>query len=390
MTGPNKTVTVSGDRFITDDNGATLTDTSGYSAIGSFTNSEPNVVYVFGKYVSTWGTTSPEGHPRTLAQLVADTASHEAGHSFNLAHHTGVDASGNASDYHVGGPVTTPIMGDNTAGDRTLWSAYTSYGTSYDAIARLTTVLGARADDHASGTWFAEPLTFSGTANFFTTKATVSGVIEKTSDQDWFKFSTTGAGVNINLSTVQFANLDAKLDVYKMVWTPFGNAASLIASIDGPTLFGAPFSGLGASYSANLAAGDYMVAVKSHGGYDDLGNYTLTVTQNTLQVVVGGVNANATYAAVQTPTAPATVNGARLTSDKFAGGLGQGGAENKRSAAIDAIYSSWDGPAVGMNYAVRPIAKIADLGDARAWENLETFTRTGLAAGRDAVKALVA
>lgn len=389
VTGPQSTVTLFGDRFITNDNGATLLDTSGYSAIGSFTNGEPNVVYVFGKYLSTWGTTSPEGHPRSLAALVANTTSHEAGHSFGLAHHTGVDASGAASDYHVGGPLTTPIMGDNTAGDRTLWSAYNSYGSSYDAIGRLTTVLGGRTDDHPSGTWFAEPLAFS-SMGLFTTRSIVSGVIEKTSDQDWFKFSTGGAAVSFDLKTVEFANLDAKLEVYKMVPTPFGRAASLIAAVDGPTLFGAPFSGLGASYSANLGAGDYMVAVKSHGGYSDLGNYTLTVSQNTLRVVTGGVGTYGGVAAAQAYTAPTSVTGVGAGSNKFAGGLGQGEYVGERSLAVDAVYSAWQAPEGGGRLAFRPTSRTAELSEARLWENLDALMPASIRAGQIAADALVA
>ena len=63
VNGPRRSVSVSGDRFIAD-----ITERRrqpgrhvGLRGIDSFTNSEPNVVYVFGKYLSTWGTTSPEG-----------------------------------------------------------------------------------------------------------------------------------------------------------------------------------------------------------------------------------------------------------------------------------------------------------------------------------------
>src|SRR5688500_10264829 len=64
-TGPNSTINVSGDRFIANNSGQ-LVDTSGYAAINSFTNAEPNVVYVFAKYMSTWGNIDSEGHFRDL------------------------------------------------------------------------------------------------------------------------------------------------------------------------------------------------------------------------------------------------------------------------------------------------------------------------------------
>ncbi len=368
VTGPNSTVALSGDRFITNDSGRTLLDTSGYAAIDSFTNSEPNVVYVFGKYMSTWGTTSPEGHARSLAALVANTASHEAGHAFGLVHHEGVNASGNASNYHVGSSVTTPIMGDNTAGDRTLWSVYTEGSTTYDSIQRLTSTLGARPDDHPSGTWFARPLSFTSTSKF-SSQSTIAGIIEKTSDQDWFRFSTSGASVSINLKTVEFANLDARLEVYKVVPTWFGSSTSLIASVDGPILFGAPFSGLGASYNASLAAGDYMVAIKSHGGYGDLGNYTLTVGQNTLYAG-GSVIGVKQLSTASTTSTSSTTSSTTLATSSMSGGQGQGmTSDPQRISAVDAVFDALGRTTRMEQLSWMPTAKKRDVAPAIGWTN---------------------
>jgi hypothetical protein len=360
-------INLSGDRFITNDNGATLRPNSGYAAIGSFTNAEPNVVYVFGKFLSTsaWGTTSPEGHTRSLAALVANTASHEAGHSFGLLHHEGVDASGFASNYHVGGSLTTPIMGDGSAGDRTLWSSYNSDGANFDSIARLTSALGARPDDHPNGPWTASPLTFT-SSNLYASYATVTGIISKTADQDWFKFSTAGAGFTFSLNTVEFANLDAKLELYSVANTAFGPWATLIASVDGPTSAGAPFSGLGASYSANLAAGDYLIAVKSHGGYGDLGNYRLKVKQN-YDAVVGGVYAQALATPAPIPTTPVKGASSRMASS-LTGGAGPSAANVNRVAAIDASYGFLADPA-GKSESLK-LAKKTDPVDAIIYEKL--------------------
>jgi hypothetical protein len=358
-------IPIKGDRFITD-NGVDLVDTSGYSAINSFNNDEPNVVYVFGEYLKTWSRTSPEGHSRPLAMLIANTASHEAGHSFGLVHDTGLDVNGDPTEYDVGGPVTTPIMGDNSAGDRTLWSQYTSGSTHYDAIQILTSNLGARPDDHPGGTWFAAPLTFVGNSVARnTSRAAVSGVVETTSDQDWFKFSTSGASFTFDLQTVEFANLDAKLEIYKSVPTFFGSKASLIASIDGPTLFGAPFSNLGATYSVNLAAGDYLVAVKSHGGYDDLGNYTLVVTQTTpgfTHGVLGTTGTNVLYltAPVSTTSTSTTTTGATTLATRTAGGSGQSTSSADGSSAADAFYAQLGGPIQATPRIVAPPIKAVE------------------------------
>ena len=275
-------VKLSGNTFLTKDFGTTSSGKSGVSKINSFTNNGPKVVFVFANVLRTWKSASPEGDTRTLAMMIANTASHEAGHAFGLEHHTGFDETGKASDYDVGDRLTTPIMGSNAAGDRTLWSTYTDAdsGEICDAIQRLTNVLGARPDDYANDLQFAQRLTFSSNGDF-PGQATVSGVIEKTTDSDWFKFSTSGAGFTFDLRTVDYANLDAELELYRDVSTPQGPVASLLASDDGTTVAGAPFTGLGAHISANLPAGDYAVAVKSHGHYGDLGFYTLQVTQNT-------------------------------------------------------------------------------------------------------------
>lgn len=337
VTGPASTVVTFGDRFITDDNGATLLDTSGYASINSFTNDQPNVVYVFAGYLQTWSNFSSEGHSRSLAALIANTASHEAGHSFGLPHHSGVDASGQPSDYHVGSSITTPIMGNNTAGDRTLWSSYTAGSTTYDSLAHLRSLLGARTDDHPSGSWFARALTFGPTRSTASV-ATVRGVIEQASDSDWFKFSTTGSGFQFSVRTVERANLDVRFELYKTTQTADGPVATRIAAVDPPILAGSPFSGLGASYSTNLAAGDYLVAIKSHGGYGVLGNYTLTVSRNS-SIAVGGVIDGGAIAARTSSTGAAAASSA--TATQSSGGNGKNQTDARRLAAIDALFRDW-------------------------------------------------
>jgi hypothetical protein len=273
-------VKLSGNTFLTKDFGVTLTTKSGLSKSNSFAGNGPEVVFVFANLLRAWKSASPEGDARTLAMTIANTASHEAGHAFGLEHHTGVDETGKPSEYHVGDRLTTPIMGSNAAGDRTLWSTYTDdSGETCDAIQRLTNVLGARPDDYANSLEFARRLTFS-PDDHFPGQSSVSGVIETTTDSDWFSFSTLGAGFKFDLRTAEYANLDARLELYRVASTPQGLSASLVASDDEAPVDGAPFSGLGASISANLAAGDYAVAVKSHGHYGDLGFYTLHVTQD--------------------------------------------------------------------------------------------------------------
>jgi hypothetical protein len=271
VTGTNTSVSVSGDRFITDDGGATLVDTSGYSAVGSYSNSEPNVVFVFAKYINTWGTIDSEGQSRDLKYVMATTASHEAGHSFGLVHH---------GDYDVGTAITTPIMGSNTQGDRSLWS---QYGT-HDNLQELTSLLGARADDFANSYSGAGRFQFTSYSPIRGSYGSVSGIISTASDSDWFRLTSAGGRYNFSVQTEQFANLDSRLEVYRIYDYGFFTIRQLVAAADPGINSVHPFVGTGASLGMDLAAGDYAVVVRSHGGYGDLGNYTLGISKPTIFV----------------------------------------------------------------------------------------------------------
>src|SRR5262249_28317863 len=144
------------------------------------------------------------------AQLIATTASHEAGHTFGLVHHQGKDASGNASQYDVGDFLTTPIMGSNTQSDRTIWSK----NSTQDTVQKLTSVLGARPDDYADYWWGGQNLLLSpgsGPLGHYFTSTTASGVIGTTSDVDFFHVSSVGGAYNFNVNPIANGDLDAKL-----------------------------------------------------------------------------------------------------------------------------------------------------------------------------------
>lgn len=268
-TSPTTTINVSGNRFIATNTGA-LVDTSGYAAINSYTNAEPNVVYVFAKYMSTWGTVDSEGHSRDLRAMIATTASHEAGHSFGLVHH---------GNYDVGTGITTPIMGSNTAGDRTIWSRYTVGTTTHDNVAKLTSVFGARPDEAGNSYSTARDFQFTTYSPLRGWSGTARGIIGTTGDSDMYRFSLSSSGsFRFNVTVPQFGNLDSQLVLYRIRPWSVQYYEQLAYSDPGISSI-TPFSGLGASFSANLTAGTYAVAVRSHGTYGDLGNYTLTISQ---------------------------------------------------------------------------------------------------------------
>jgi hypothetical protein len=372
ITGLNSYRTIISNSFIVDTPTSSPPGYSGYSSIGSFTSAEPNVVYVFAERIKSMGSISAEGHSMTAAQVIGNTASHEAGHSFGLNHHAGFDANGTESDYDVGTSLTTPIMGENISGDRTLWSQYTSGSTTVGHIGQLNTLLSIRPDDHGNSS-IAGPTQLNVGYWFQPKTATVKGVVGNFSDEDWFRFSTGGGDFKFDVKTVEFANLDAKLELYQSTTA----GLTLLATVDPPTLAGKPFSGLGANLSKTLGAGTFFVAVKSHGGYGDMGNFTLTVSRNT-GTSFGNVNTDVLDAqsglTFSTTSSMTPVSGAALAT----GGSG-GGAQ---ASAVDAIYTSWEAPTAASwgGAPMKLAAKKADPVDAIVREKLGSGLGAGSAA----------
>jgi hypothetical protein len=376
-------VTFSGKNFILDPTKTGLMQTifTGYASENSFFNGQPNVVYVFGQMLQSRLGKSGEGHTLNLAAIVANTVSHEAGHSFGLVHHTGLDANGKPSVYDVGTNKMTPIMGEGLVGDRTLWSTYkldSSDATSFDSMAFLTNRLGPRQDDHPNSAWSAKPLSFSPNG-FLTYSARTYGVIENTADQDWFEFSTSGGDVSINLRTVEFANLDAKLELYKVISTPGGPMAARVATVDPLTtsLMG-PFSGLGASYNANLAPGDYMIKVSSHGSYGDVGNYTLTVTDSLSAALISPASNRGISRETVSKLAFAT--GGAGSASMSTGSVVPPDSSVKRIAAADLLFGALGAPAAGQGVTVKPMTTNTKSFEASVWENFDGILRPSVSA----------
>lgn len=246
---------------------------SGVSVPGSFTSASQNVVYVFSGDIARWAETGGydgDGRPIQVGAAVATTASHEAGHAFGLYHQSLYDASGNKIDeYNPGSATRTPIMGSNLSSDRTTWSdgtTLTATTTQDDmaVIAGSANGFGYRPDDHANSWSGATPLGGSPRPGLLSG----SGVIEKTTDGDWFAFTAGSGQASFKLSTASVgANLDAKLSLYRAPAAP-GLLPTLVASAD-------PGDELGASLTAALSAGTYYLKVSSHGSYGDVGQYSL-------------------------------------------------------------------------------------------------------------------
>lgn len=223
----------------------------GLAYVGSFTNSDPNTVYVFSDNLA-------GGQPI----YVAEAAAHEAGHAFGLDHQSLYNSRGHlVEEYNSGDGDVAPIMGDSYDANRGLWwlGPSTSATTQQDDMAVLAGArngFGYRPDDHGNDMATASRL--NGSAG----KVWGQGVIERTSDADWFSFLADDGMVSF---TINPAAVGPMLDLQ----------AELIKS-DGTVLASAATYDLGEVLTAEVEAGTYYLVIKSNGLYGDVGQYFIT------------------------------------------------------------------------------------------------------------------
>lgn len=238
----------------------------GISYISSFTNSIVNTAFVFTKNLG-------NGNARYTGEAV----SHESGHGFGLQHQSLYSGTTKTQEYYAGpGDGRAPIMGNSYSATRGLWwngTSSVSSSTIQDdmaVIASATNGFGYRADDFGNTAASATPLTVSGNS------VSATGLIGTTADKDFFSFSTGAGQVTLTVTPpAGYGNLDARLELWDSAGT------TLLASADSTT-------GFDGTITTTLAAGSYRLAVASHGGYGDVGQYTIS---GTVLAPVGGVNA---------------------------------------------------------------------------------------------------
>ena len=156
-------------------------------------------------------------------------------------------------------------MGDSYGAQRGLWWDGTSDVSSTTiqddmaVISSSTNGFGYRPQDHGQSIATANALSLSGT------NVSGSGIIEKTSDTDFFSFSTAAGSVTLNVNTIAFgATMHAKLQLFNASGTLIATAANA--------------NTLGQTITATLAAGTYYLSVDSYGQYGDVGQYTVSGT----------------------------------------------------------------------------------------------------------------
>lgn len=228
----------------------------GISYIGSFTGSGPNISYVF-----------PNNLGNGTPKYVGDASSHEAGHSFGLVHQSLYDSNGNKiAEYYTGpGNGTAPIMGDSYNAPLSRWW----YGTSSNGANQYQDDM-AIISNSKNGFGYRSDSTGNSIANAFQLAVSAgqvsgSGDLVSTTDQDFWSF-TTGAGqitLNVNVSS-GVNNLVAKLVLEDANGNVVGTADDN--------------SGYNATLTATVGAGTYYVVAESHGGYGDVGQYSISGT----------------------------------------------------------------------------------------------------------------
>jgi hypothetical protein len=229
----------------------------GISYVGSFTGSGPNISYVFPNNLG-------NGYPK----YVGDASSHEAGHSFGLVHQSLYDSNGNKiQEYYTGpGDGTAPIMGDSYHSPLSRWwygtdsNGATQYQDDMAIISNAKNGFGYRDDSTGNKMATAKALTVDSSGN-----VSGSGILISTTDTDFWSFTTGGGQITLNVNVASGVNnLWAKL----VLEDANGN---VIASND-------PTSGYNASVTVNVKAGTYYVVAESHGGYGDVGQYSISGT----------------------------------------------------------------------------------------------------------------
>jgi hypothetical protein len=238
----------------------------GVSFVGSFTWADNSPSFVFSSLQS------------YNVKLIAESVSHESGHALGLYHQASYDANCiKTSDYHYGlgsGEIGwAPIMGVGYYKNFTLWNngpnsyGCTNYQNDLEIITSTLNGFGFRSDDHGNNSGSATLATFT------TNQFTASGVIERNTDQDLFKFiipynarfqldaipynvGTGNSGSDLDLHVTLYDGSMAPINVY--------NPGALLSSLVDTT----------------LNSGTYYVEIEGKGNqfapaYASLGSYSL-------------------------------------------------------------------------------------------------------------------
>ncbi|MCX6317680.1 MAG: T9SS type A sorting domain-containing protein [Bacteroidetes bacterium] len=254
----------------------------GTSLPGTFNDGDDTPCFVFTSLFS-GGLANLTGRPKNIAEAV----SHEVGHTLGLYHQAAYDANCvKITDYNGGaggGEIGwAPIMGVGYYQNLTVWhNGPNPYGcTNYQSDMELITTtdpfatngISFRTDDHSNAYASATSLTF--TNGLFTT----SGVVERNTDMDVFRFTMATTGrflLNGNPYNVGLYNAGSNLDMQVTIY----NADQSVSRVYNPGTL------LSSVIDTTLTAGTYYLKVEGRGNayapnYASLGSYVLQGQNN--------------------------------------------------------------------------------------------------------------
>ncbi|MBL7739522.1 MAG: zinc-dependent metalloprotease [Chitinophagaceae bacterium] len=245
----------------------------GVAFVGSFTWGDDNPCFVFSALLN------------YNVKNISEATAHEAGHTLGLYHQASYDGNCNKlTDYHPGSGAGeigwAPIMGVGYYRNMTLWNnGPNPYGCSnlqsdLDIITSGTNGFGYRTDDH--GSTFAGATTISFSNNEFTT----SGIIERNTDTDMFRFSMLAAGrfqldaIPYNVGTGNTgSDLDLQVTLYDNsqtvlnIYNPGTLLSSIVDTLINPGTYFIKIEGRGNQYAPHYASlGSYSLLGRSAPG----------------------------------------------------------------------------------------------------------------------------
>ncbi|MGC4033505.1 MAG: hypothetical protein QM754_17590 [Tepidisphaeraceae bacterium] len=206
---------------------------------------------------------------------------HEFGHMFGLYHQSKIDEWGTQTSEYINGYDDThgALSGSSFANPLIKWYLGTRDGGSGGVIQDDLSVIAAtivtktgtgdgfRTDDYSDTT----ATTLTATNGTFQ----ADGIIERLTDIDYFKIASTGGRYAIAALPTYESGLAPKFEVLDA-------SSNIIATVDstGYRTYGSSnYIDNGQDLTIDLPAGNYYIKVRSHGDYNDLGEYRLTASK---------------------------------------------------------------------------------------------------------------
>ncbi len=242
----------------------------------------------------------PENLGPNSEKYIAEAISHEIGHTLGLDH-DGTATQGYYSGHGSGATGWASIMGVGYYQPLSQWSKgeYSGASQTQDDLSIITTNngFGYRSDNAGNNALTLNDLGLLGqnASNPSLMNVSQFGIIERSSDQDWFRFTTGTGAINLTIQSITQAwinnagsfateyltqpNGASNLDIWAGIYGSDGT--TLIAQSNPTDLLNASFTNL------FLNAGTYYVAIDGVGkgdlitGYSDygsLGQYAITGT----------------------------------------------------------------------------------------------------------------